>query len=74
MNAKIKLIVQRWKSPLSVKADYFEAIGSLATLQKISLKLKGKLEMFSSLFLDICSEKCITYMNIYIFPLIKKIY
>lgn len=28
--AKINLIVQWWKSPVSVRADYFEAVGNLA--------------------------------------------
>ena len=63
MIAKIKLMVQRCKSPLSVRADYLKEIGNLAAYKSIYLKLKDKLKMFSLLFLD--NEKYVKSMNIY---------
>lgn len=50
-------MVQRCKSPISIRAEYLEEIGNLAVYESISLKLKDKLKMFSSIFLDICNEK-----------------
>lgn len=64
--AEIEFIVHRWKSLLSVGGDYFQERGNLAPLKRISLKLKGKLKMFSSLSLDTGNEK-IHNMHEYIY-------